>query len=140
MPGTGVRTNLVLSAMSASNRQIIASDLRPRYMQQHETLEFTGDVVFPLDSVISLMKGTKGGLSVEAAAVGYEGVFALSDLDDVTAIVQVPGEALTMDRGVYERHLDNREFRSVTSSYHDALLNFAMQTALCQAFHIIEER
>jgi len=140
MPGSAVRTNLVLSALPASVRQTIAADLRPRYLHQHETLDFTGDVVFPLDGVISLMKGTPGGLSVEAAAVGYEGVFALSALEDVTPIVQVPGESLTMARSAYERQLDNREFRAVTSGYHEALLNFAMQTALCQAFHIIEER
>jgi CRP-like cAMP-binding protein len=134
------RTNLVLSSLPLSIRQTLAPDLKPRYLHQHETLDFAGDVIFPIDGVISLMKSSAGGLSLEAACVGYEGVFALSALDDLTAVIQVPGEALTMTRSAYERRLDGTEFRDATARYHEALLNFAMQTALCQAFHIIEER
>jgi hypothetical protein len=140
MPNHGVRTNLVLSAMPASLQPALALDLKPRYLQQREHLDFAGDVVFPINGVISLMKGAQAGISVEAAAVGYEGVFALSAVDDLEAVVQVPGAALTMTRSTYEQHLDNRQFRTVTSRYHGALLNFAMQTALCQAYHVIEER
>jgi len=126
--------------MPGSLQESIAADLRPRYLGQYETLEFDTDVVFPIDCVISLMKSASNGISVETAAVGYEGVFALSASEGLTAQVQVPGEALAMNRITYERQLDNRDFRTATYRYHEALLNFAMQTALCQAFHNLEER
>jgi len=67
-------------------------------------------------------------------------VFAIGKSATVRAIVEVEGEALSMPWATYQEHLANCEFRGVADDYRDDLLDRALQSTVCCAFHNSEQR
>src|SRR6266568_4682821 len=98
--------NLLLKALSASDRRALEPHLRPVDLPQQKILFEAGDTVnvvyFPDDAVVSLVVLLSTGEMIEAAMVGRDGVVAASAALDgrvslSRAIVQIGGKGTVCD-------------------------------------------
>jgi CRP-like cAMP-binding protein len=137
---TRIHTNLILASLPAELQRSIAKELQPRRLQGHDEIPLGADVIFPVGGVLSLLKETASGDSVEGAVIGYDGVLALRPFDGLRVLVQVPGECLVMSREAYTKRLSDPSFESATGLYRDSLLNSVLQMSACVAFHPANER
>ena len=103
-------------------------------------------VYFPTSGVISVLCTTDDGASIEAATVGMEGmagipVFLGVDASPNRALVQVAGEALRIEAGVFRELADrNSRFHSLLHLYTYALMNQMSLSVACNRFHSVEKR
>ncbi|MGH6945437.1 MAG: Crp/Fnr family transcriptional regulator, partial [Geminicoccaceae bacterium] len=85
-----------------------ALDHRQMLIEANEPIR---QVYFPLGGVISLVIGTVNGATLEVAMVGREGMVGLSILfgsesAPISAVVQVPGEALRMSAAAFREEIE----------------------------------
>src|SRR5919109_1028694 len=104
-------------------------------------------VYFPLTGLVSLINTLADGMIVEVITIGREGMVGLplflrAASMPLTALVQVPGEALRMDAEAFDRLLreGNEEFRHLLSRYTQALFNQLAQHVVCNRLHPVEQR
>lgn len=104
--------NRLLARLSTDEREAVASKLETVSLTRSTLLYEQGAVVpavyFPLSAVISLLTILEDGSSVQVATVGHEGMVGLAvylELERavVTAIVQLPGEALRIEARQFRR-------------------------------------
>lgn len=102
---------------------------------------------FPLSGVISLVAGTADGAGVAVASVGREGMVGLpiflgeAASPNLTAVVQVPGAALTI--GAVELRRRSRPpagLHVLLQRYAHRLLTQAAQEAACNRRHTVVQR
>ncbi len=103
-------------------------------------------VYFPLGGVVSLVLLTEGGLPVEVASIGNEGlvgtpVFLGADRSPTRAIAQVPGEALRMDAAGFREEMGRGgPLQELVRRYIQALINQISQATVCNHLHSVEKR
>jgi len=148
-PG-GVAKNRLLAHLTPDERDVLAPQLETVSLSRGTVLYEQGSAVpsvyFPLSAVVSLLTILEDGSSVEVATVGHEGLVGLAaylELERavVTAVVQLPGEALRIDARQFATLLTSRgRFHSVLRRYTRALLWQITRSAGCNRFHSLEQR
>ncbi|MBD5606363.1 MAG: Crp/Fnr family transcriptional regulator [Candidatus Eremiobacteraeota bacterium] len=103
------------------------------------------DVFFPLDCVLSIVTRMKDGSQIEVGTIGREGVSAIPLLLGATTTAnesycQVPGTAIRMDVGLFDRLQANHTFRQLLDRYVQAYVNMLGQLAACNRLHSVYER
>ena len=142
--------NRLLADLSNDEREGLASNCETVFLLKGMVLYEQGSAVpfvyFPLSAVISLLTILEDGSSVEVAAVGNEGAVGLTaylELERavVTAVVQLPGEALRIDAGQFAAMLRVRgRLQGLLARYTRALLWQITRSAGCNRFHSLEQR
>lgn len=108
--------------------------------------ETIGHVYFPEDGLISFVVTTRSGQSVEAAAIGREGIVGAipllgTGLSMTDSMVQAPGTAFRMDGAQLQRlAMENPRIRRMIDLHTEAMMGQALQSIACMAFHSVEER
>lgn len=148
-PG-GVAKNRLLAHLTTEERDGVAAKLETVSLSRGTVLYEQGSAVpsvyFPLSAVVSLLTILEDGSSVEVATVGHEGLVGLAaylELERavVTAVVQLPGEALRIDARQFSTLLTSRgRFHSVMRRYTRALLWQITRSAGCHRFHSLQQR
>jgi CRP-like cAMP-binding protein len=142
--------NRLLAHLSTDEREAFSSKLETVSLSRGTVLYEQGSVVpavyFPLSAVISLLTILEDGSSVQVATVGYEGMVGLAvylELERavVTAIVQLPGEALRIDARQFSTFLTSRgRIHSLLRRYTRSLLWQITRSSGCNRFHSLEQR
>ena len=108
-----------------------------------ESAEF---LYFPERCVISAVANFAAGASAEMTAVGREGCVPVSSIlgsesPIATCIVQVPGNALQIGRGILFSHIHRfAGLQVILNRYLLAFMGQILQSVACNATHTVEER
>ena len=102
-------------------------------------------VYFPTDCMVSMVVSLENGNTVEAATVGSDGFVGISSLlgmeqADITAVVQLEGEALRLPVEVFSKLLDNEAFRTALGAFAAKTIATIAQSTACNTFHPVQER
>jgi len=104
------------------------------------------DVYFPTESFVSLVAEVTGGLSLEVALVGDEGMVGIpllfgADSKPLRVLVQGSGKAWRMRAETFKRLTDtNRTFRRELNKYVSSRFAQVAQSAVCASAHQIGAR
>jgi CRP-like cAMP-binding protein len=142
--------NHFLSSLSEDDFELLRPHLRETQMVHQTTLVKTDEVMnrayFPFSGVISLVIALVGGEMVEVAMIGRDSVLGASAaLDGRTslneAIVQIPGNAATLDISLLSRAAsDSASLRAMLSHHAEFVYAQAQQAAACNASHTLNAR
>lgn len=103
-------------------------------------------IYFPDTAVISLVCIMDNGSSVEVGLVSKEGMVGIpvilgDDITNITAIVQVPGNALQIDADIVKTEFDRGgAIKNLLLRYVKAVYTEVAQCAACNRLHTLEER
>jgi CRP-like cAMP-binding protein len=120
-----------------------ALDRRQIVIEANEPIRY---VHFPLSGVVSLIIGTVNGATLEVAMVGNEGVVGLpilfgTESTPISAVVQVPGEALRMGAPAFRAEVET--YGALVRNLHlhaQALLFQIAQSTACTHHHSVSQR
>jgi CRP-like cAMP-binding protein len=152
--GTDPRTarrNAVLAGLDGTALAAVLPDLRETALSSggvlHEAGQPIQEVHFPLVGVVSVVADLGADQAVETATVGREGmvgisVFLDSGVPTEQALVQVPGEALTMSAEALRQHLTDVDgaLTSVLRRSASALFTQVSRNAACNRVHTVRQR
>lgn len=105
-----------------------------------------GRVYFPETGMVSFVVVTKAGQSVEASAIGREGIVGAvalrgTGLSMTQSVVQVPGSAYQMDGARFQTIIDEHpKIRRMVDLHTEGMMGQALQSVACMAFHTVEAR
>ena len=142
--------NTLLDSLPAGDKQRLRDSLvRVHLRKAHVLFRFGAalhHVYFPETAVVSLVVLMDDGRSSEVGMVGADGLVGVGQLlgtgrSPVDALCQVPGAAIRMTIGAFEREVqaNGMLFRRATA-YADIAMLQLLQTAACNALHTLEER
>jgi CRP-like cAMP-binding protein len=102
-------------------------------------------VFFPLDCMVSMVVSLENGNTVEAATVGNDGFVGISSFlgmeqTDITAVVQLPGEALRLPVDAFRKLLNDDAFRTALGAFAAKTVATIAQSTACNTFHPVHER
>lgn len=154
MRGSGAPTrsgNRLLDALSEPDRGRLVSDMRRVPLRPRQLLHWTGQalrtVYFPVSGLVSLVIHLANGRTIEAAAVGNEGMVGVEavlsgdQLPNTRAMAQVAGEALAVEAGALRAEVDrNPTLRRLLLAYLQALLGQVSQAVACNGVHEVHLR
>ncbi|KAA0118912.1 Crp/Fnr family transcriptional regulator [Methylobacterium sp. P1-11] len=143
--------NLLLDALSDSDRALIAPHLEPLTFVKGDTVLVAGSaasyVLFPREhAVVALVVATRDGRMAETASVGHDG--AVGGLigrgrlpPAVSGLVQVGGPVLRLEaERLRQAEGQSDTLRDLFARYADCFLAQLIQIAACNALHPIEQR
>jgi CRP-like cAMP-binding protein len=149
-PHTGTRSNELLAALPARERERLAPHLQTLGLRLGEILYEPGQmqkwVYFPAGAVISQLYVMDSGATGAIALVGVEGAvgFSLStggSTAPTQAAVQVAGPVCRIRGDVLRREFeDDGILRQLMLRYTEALLVQIGQTAVCNRHHTIDQQ
>ena len=142
--------NRILGALPESELARLAPALERVRMASRE-LAFDVDVpishvYFPEDCVISVVGVMTDGSAVETATVGLEGMVGLPvflgvESTPAQAFCQIPGEALRLDTGTFQREVARGgELSATLSRYTQAHFTQVAQASACSRVHTMRQR
>jgi CRP-like cAMP-binding protein len=151
MPADGfVPGNRLLAALPPEVLQQLTPELETVPIHNREVIQPIGrlaeHVYFPHSGMGSIVIHMKGGVNVEAATVGNEGVLGISYvLGDALAteemMIQLPGEAARLRISVLRAEFDRDErLRMLLLRYSQLLMGQIAQGSGCNRIHPIEGR
>jgi CRP-like cAMP-binding protein len=144
------RGNLLLSQLAVHERNAVHRGAETVPLEAGELLLRAGRhsdfVFFPTNSVVSVIRTLRGGMSIELALIGNEGMVGLdvftdakASLDDV--VVQSPGWAYRLPADDLRKQFNRSGgLQKYLLLFADALLNQIAQTAACSRYHAPEAR
>jgi CRP-like cAMP-binding protein len=142
--------NRLLAALPAKSLEHLLANSEAIDLTFGDVLSMPGDrmrhVLFPIDSVISLVAPVDGYAGREVGMIGSEGMFGIGlmlGVDDspLHALVQGTGPALRMDAKRFSRELEaTPALRRGLNRYLYVLITQLAQTAACTRFHVVEAR
>jgi CRP-like cAMP-binding protein len=149
-PNPPVPFNKLLHGLPVSEQRILVADTQSLHLEfaqiLHEPAQRIRYVYFPLDSFISMVAAFDVDARVEVGIVGNEGMLGIDLVHDVQdaglqAVVQGSGQALRMPAGVFEKHLARSPvLRRRMLRYAAVLMEQAARIAVCNGFHVTEQR
>lgn len=151
MPGDGFMPgNRLLAALPPDVLEQLAPELETVPLRNRDVVQPIGrlaeHVYFPHSGMGSIVIQMKGGMNVEAATVGNEGMLGISYvLGDALAteetIIQLPGEASRLRIRVLRAEFDRDErLRMLLLRYSQLLMGQIAQGSGCNRLHPIEGR
>jgi hypothetical protein len=148
--GFDPRANRLLAALPHETWNRWKPHLRLAELSCRQELTHAGTgpahAIFPTTSIVSLMCMTQDGATAEVCVVGNDGVVGIPQLQGGTGapgqpVVQSAGLAYRLEaRLVTEEILRGGEVLSMLLAYARAVLAQAVQTALCNRHHSIEQQ
>jgi CRP-like cAMP-binding protein len=145
-----ISQNLLLSRLPAADRRRLLAhcDLTELVVADAlaEAGQRTRQVVFPLDSFISLINPVDSRSQLEVGLVGNEGMVGISlflgiSTSPLRALVQGAGRAWCMDAADFSYEVErSAALRSGLNRYVYVLLSQFAQAAACTRFHVLEAR
>jgi len=142
--------NLLLKALPATVRERLIPNLRLCQLKPGQVLNESGDlikdVLFPTNSIVSLLYVMEDGRSAEISMVGNEGivgvaVFMGGHSTPNRTIVLSDGFAYRMSGKILKTEFDlHGEFHHLLLRYTQALITQIAQTAACNRHHSIEQQ
>lgn len=144
-PGNHLLATLPDRTLSHLRRHLerVTLESREVLFLQHATMSH---VYFPETAVVSLVSQLSDGRTVEVATTGCEGLVGLpvffgSASSSTSAFVQIPGTALRMDAGLFQRATEESDsLHRLLLRYTQAFLAQVTQTAACNGAHLVEQR
>ena len=131
-------------------RQRLVGEVPAVHMPARETLYKANqpirNVYFPLTGVMSLVSILETGDTIEAGAVGYEGMVGLPVLlgtgrSNFEASSQVPGYVIPVPAATLRAELDRSDgLRDVLNRYAQVFMTQLGQTIACNAHHAVQQR
>src|SRR5580698_8022085 len=151
MPADGFAPgNRLLAALPAQVLERLTSELETVPLRNRDVVQRIGrqaeHVYFPHSGMGSIVIHMQGGVNVEAATVGHEGMLGLSYvLGDTLAteetMIQLPGEASRLRIRVLREEFDREErLRTILLRYSQLLMGQIAQGSGCNRLHPIEGR
>jgi CRP-like cAMP-binding protein len=144
------RHNRLLAALPEAALADLSAHLTPVTLVQGEALFEPGDTLthvhFPLRGLVSIVTVMADGTAVETATVGPEGAVGLVQAIGTgkvfwRAIVQLPGEALCIERTRLQAiGAVDEAVREIARRYTEAVLMQVLQLVACNALHGVEAR
>lgn len=144
------RHNRLLAVLPEDDLARLSPHLTRVPLIQGETLFESGDqlshVHFPLSGMVSIVAVMDDATPVETATIGHEGAVGLIQALGTgrvfwRAVVQIPGEALRIDRADLQViHAGNAAVQVVVSRYTEAMMMQVLQLVACNALHSVEAR
>lgn len=144
------RRNSLLRALSREDIEYLLPHLKTVPLKLDEIIYDSEEVVkriyFPLQGVVSLVKATGKGSTVEVGVVGSEGMVGTPVLLGgrkalYQAGVQTTGEALVIDAKILIREFDVRpKLRRLLRLYLLGWLMQVTQSVVCNRYHTAEKR
>jgi CRP-like cAMP-binding protein len=141
--------NLLLAGLPAADRRRLLANCERIELVAGDTLTEPGDVardvIFPIDSFVSLIAALDGAY-LEVGLVGNEGMVGSSlilgvRVSPLRALVQGAGRAWRLDAATFTRELErSTAMRRMLNRYVYVTLGQLAQTAACTRFHFIEAR
>jgi CRP-like cAMP-binding protein len=141
--------NLLLAGLPAADRRRLLANCERIDLVAGDTLTEPGDVardvIFPIDSFVSLIAALDGAY-LEVGLVGNEGMVGSSlilgvRVSPLRALVQGAGRAWRLDAATFTRELErSTAMRRMLNRYVYVTLGQLAQTAACTRFHFIEAR
>jgi CRP-like cAMP-binding protein len=141
--------NKLLAALPRAERERLLDPAEPVRLELRDVVAERGSRVthawFPLTAFLSQVVPADRG-HLEVGLVGFEGFLGLplalgvgsSRLD---AVVQGAGEALRVPARHFLRHLEqSAALRRVTGRYAHVVMSQLTQNAVCNRFHVVEQR
>jgi CRP-like cAMP-binding protein len=142
--------NLLLRAIPASVRERLKPNLKLCELKLGQVLYESGDLVkdvlFPTNSIVSLLYVMEDGRSAEISMVGNEGVVGVAVFmgghsTPNRAVVQSDGFAYRLPGKLLRTEFDlHGEFHHLLLRYTQALITQIAQTAACNRHHSIEQQ
>ncbi len=142
--------NRLLLSLPPATLERLSPNLALLETVRGEVIDYVGQSIkyvhFIDRGLVSLVKTMHDGRTVEIKAIGIEGLvdpLALFGIERaiVEAVVQVPGRAFRIKRGVLQDEIArNAELRNVIRNYVGFSMSQIMQTAACNRLHTLEER
>src|SRR5688572_3992311 len=127
----------------ASELELVSLKLRHIAYEPGKKIEY---IYFPLNSVISIVAGTRHGKGIEIASIGNEGMVGLPVVLGTSstlsmAYAQVPGESFRMkSEAFWEQARQSDPVVKIMRLYAHALLMQIMQRAACDRRHSAMKR
>lgn len=145
------RTNRLLAALEPADYETLMADAKVVSLRRLAQLLYRQDdpinaVFFPLNCMVSVLAGTKGGGLVETATIGREGVAGASELIQnqvamALHIIRLPGHAVRLEAAVFRKHLNNLpKLRTLVERHLYALMRQVLHGAACNQLHNMEQR
>ena len=141
--------NLILRSLRKETLDRVAAHLRVVDFRVGETVfetEEPTDIVFPLNSVVSLLRQFEDGTTVEISMVGAEGMAGVNAIANVPAspflgIAQSEGKAARLTAEVFRDQLCRDErAQDLLLKYLHVHGTHAAQLAACNRLHVVPER
>lgn len=143
-------TNRLLVALPHAEYERLAPHLQKAKLTKGSVLYDTGDEVqrayFVQSGVVSLVSTTEDNENIEAGVVGREGMVGIPGIlryrhAPLRAVVQIPGEALSLDAGILRREFKRSgELQEVVLCFTHTLVSQFARSIVCNRFHTIEKR
>ncbi len=105
-----------------------------------------GYVVFPTDSVVSLLYVLENGASTEIAVTGREGLVGISlfmggETTPSRAVVQSAGQGYRVRAAILKKHFESGgELQHRLLRFTQALITQMTQTAVCNRHHAVDQQ
>lgn len=145
-----ISQNRLLAALPVADRRRLLSHCDLTKLVVADALAEVGQharqVVFPLDSFVSLINPVDDRSQVEVGLVGDEGMVGIwlflgISISPLRAIVQGAGRAWCMDAAEFSHEVKRSPaLRSGLNRYVYVLLSQFAQAAACTRFHVLESR
>jgi CRP-like cAMP-binding protein len=144
-PSSLISGNRLLACLPKRDHRKIADDLELVSLKARHTAYEHGQAIehiyFPVNTVISIVAGTRQGEEVEVAAIGNEGmvglpVFLGTDSTPGKAYAQVPGESFRIKAEAFWQHAQHSDpFVKILRLYAHALIMQITQRTACNRSH-----
>jgi len=118
----------------------------PLGLALYESGGLQGHVVFPTDSIVSLLYVLESGASTEIAVTGHEGVVGISlfmggETTPSRAVVQSAGHGYRVRAAVLKKQFEARgELQHLLLRFTQALITQMTQTAVCNRHHSVDQQ
>jgi CRP-like cAMP-binding protein len=142
--------NLILGALPAADYEHLQAHLEltplPLGTAIYESGDVQGFVLFPTNSIISLLYVMEDGASAEIAVVGKEGVVGIAlfmggETTPSRAVVQSAGYGYRLRAGFLKSEFGmGGELQHLLLRYTQALITQMAQTAVCNRHHSVEQQ
>lgn len=142
-------SNALLASLPRADRERLVGLAEPVRLELREPIARRGEpfshAYFPLTAFLSKVVPAERG-PLEVGLVGFEGflgfpLFLGVDVSPLDAIVQGEGEALRIPARAFRREVErSRALRRIAGRYTHVVTTQLAQTAVCNRFHVVEQR
>jgi CRP-like cAMP-binding protein len=142
-------SNKLLAALPRADRERLLDHAEPMRLELREVIAERGSRLthawFPLTAFLSKVVPADRG-QLEVGLVGFEGFLGVPlalgvDASRLDAVVQGEGDALRVPASKFRKHLaESAALRRLTGRYAHVVMSQLTQNAVCNRFHVVEQR